>query len=107
MISRVVEEKLQRSLGFSLTTVRAWPYWADRRREKAITMLYPKPTDNDHLMFDARAVSGTSITITHTEDERIHIDADGDRYTFDIGSDDEYLFVGRLGSFAIPLMDWD
>lgn len=67
-----------------------------------------KPADYDHLMRHARSrFSGASVTITHTEDERIHIDVDGDRYTFDIGSDDdEYLFVGQLGSFAIPLMDW-
>ncbi|MXP09633.1 hypothetical protein [Pseudoblastomonas halimionae] len=72
-------------------------------------MTHPEPADYDHLMRHARArFPGASITITHTEDERIHIDADGARYTFDIGSDDdEYLFVGRLGSFAIPLMDWD
>ena len=71
-------------------------------------MTYQKPADYDHLMRYARArFPGASITITHTEDEHIHIDVDEDRYTFDIGSDDdEYLFVGQLGSFAIPLMDW-
>lgn len=72
-------------------------------------MTQSKPADYDHLMRHACArFPGELITITHTEDERIHIDVDGDRYTFDIGSDDdEYLFVGRAGTFAIPLMDWE
>lgn len=70
-------------------------------------MTQPEPADYEHLLRYARArFPEASITITHTEDERIHIDVDGDRYTFDIGSDDdEYLFVGQFGSFAIPLMD--
>lgn len=72
-------------------------------------MTHSIPADYDHLVRHARArFPGASITITHTEHERIHIDADGDRYTFDIGSDDdEYVFVGQLGTFTIPLMEWD
>ena len=72
-------------------------------------MTHQKPADYDHLMRYARTrFPGASITITHTEDERVHIDVDGDRYTFDIGSDDdEYAFVGRFSSFAIPLLGWD
>lgn len=72
-------------------------------------MTNPKPADYDHLIRHARArFPGASITITYTQDERIHVDVNADRYTFDIGSDDdEYRFIGRAGNFSIPLMDWD
>ena len=46
----------------------------------------------------------------HTPAEVIHIDVDGYRFTFEIGSDDdEYIFTDGKVSFAIPLMeiDWD
>ena len=46
----------------------------------------------------------------HTPDEIIHIDVDGHRYTFGIGSDDDaYVFADGKDAFSIPLMeiDWD
>lgn len=72
-------------------------------------MTNPNPADYDHLMAHARALfPGASITITYTDDERIHFDVNIDRFTFDIGSDDDaYCFVGRSGTFLIPLMDWE
>ncbi|MGP1354635.1 MAG: hypothetical protein ACTS1Z_15075 [Parasphingopyxis sp.] len=72
-------------------------------------MTHAKPADYDHLMRHARTrFPNASVTISYTDDERIYIDVDADRYAFDIGSDDdEYLFVGRAGTFAIPLMDWE
>ena len=72
-------------------------------------MTHQKPADYEHLICHVRArFPGEAVRITYTEDERIHIDVGAHRYTFDIGSDDdEYLFVGQLGSFSIPLIDWD
>lgn len=44
----------------------------------------------------------------HTPDEIVHIDVNGHRYTFEIGSDDdEYVFTDGVTAFAIPLMDFD
>lgn len=69
------------------------------------------PLDRLHLLSHAQALfPGAVIDVIHTPDEIIHIDADGHRYTFEIGSDDdEYLFTSEKASFSIPLMeiDWD
>jgi hypothetical protein len=63
--------------------------------------------DHDHLLAYAKAIfPGSMISVTHTDDEVIHIDVDGVRYTFEIGSDDEeYVFTNEDDTFRIPLMD--
>lgn len=70
-----------------------------------------EPLDRLHLLSNAQALfPGAVIEVTHMSDEIIHIDVDGHRYTFEIGSDDdEYLFTDGKASFSIPLMeiDWD
>lgn len=70
------------------------------------------PADYDHLMQHAQDMfPGSVIEVIHTPDEIIHIDVDGQRYTFEIGSDDdEYMFCDGTTSFAIPLFldpTWD
>ena len=70
-----------------------------------------EPLDRLHLLSHAQALfPGAVIEVFHTPDEIIHIDVDGHRYTFEIGSDDdEYFFTDGKASFSIPLMeiDWD
>lgn len=70
------------------------------------------PADYDHLLQHAqRLFPGARIDITYTDDEIIHIDVDGHRYTFEIGSDDdEYVFDNGSTCFTIPLFldpTWD
>lgn len=62
--------------------------------------------DHDHLLQHANHLfPGSEIQITYTDDELIHIDVDGVRYTFEIGSDDdEYVFTCPSRSFSVPLM---
>lgn len=70
-----------------------------------------EPFNRLHLLSHAQALfPGAVIEVIHTPDEMIHIDVDGHRYTFEIGSDDdEYFFSDGKASFSIPLMeiDWD
>lgn len=68
-----------------------------------------EPLDRLHLLSHAQALfPGAMIDVIHTPDEIIHIDVDGHRFTFEIGSDDdEYLFADGTASFSIPLMDFD
>lgn len=68
-----------------------------------------EPLDRLHLLSHARALfPGAVIAVIHTPDEIIHIDVNGHRSTFEIGSDDdEYLFTDGITSFCIPLMDFD
>jgi hypothetical protein len=70
-------------------------------------MSTPYYADHVHLLAHAKAIfPGSTISITHTDDEVIHIDVDGVRYTFEIGSDDEeYVFTKGNDTFRIPLMD--
>lgn len=65
--------------------------------------------DHDHLLHHAQGLfPDAAIQITHTDDEIIHIDVDGHRYTFEIGSDDdEYVFTDGRTTFTVPLMDLD
>ncbi|MDR2857605.1 MAG: hypothetical protein LBV50_07130 [Novosphingobium sp.] len=67
-----------------------------------------EPTDYRHLLFHAQALfPGAVIDVIHMPDETIHIDVDGHRYTFEIGSDDdEYIFTDGKVTFSIPLMDF-
>lgn len=70
------------------------------------------PADYDHLRQHAqRLFPGARINITYTDNEIIHIDVNGHRYTFEIGSDDEeYIFDDGSTCFAIPLFldsNWD
>lgn len=62
--------------------------------------------DTQHLIHHAEALfPGSVIAITY-EDEVIHIDVDGHRYSFEIGSDDDhYVFSDSKTSFIIPLME--
>lgn len=64
-----------------------------------------RPADYLHLLQHARDMfPGLGIDIAYTEDEIIHIDVDGHRYTFEIGSDDDaYTFTDGSVSFTIPL----
>jgi len=66
-----------------------------------------QPQDHDYLIHHACLLfPGSTVAVTYTEDEIIHLDIDGTRFTFEIGSDDdEYVFHGAGRSFAIPLMD--
>jgi hypothetical protein len=70
-----------------------------------------EPLDRSHLLSHAQALfPGAVIEVIHTPNEIIHIDVDGHRYTFEIGSDDdEYVFTDGKTTFTIPLMeiDWD
>ncbi len=68
-----------------------------------------EPLDRSYLLSHAQALfPGSVIDVTHTPDEIIHIDVDGHRYTFEIGSDDdEYLFTDGKRAFAIPLLESD
>lgn len=70
-----------------------------------------EPLDRSHLQSHAHALfPGAVIDVIHTPNEIIHIDVDGHRYTFEIGSDDDkYLFTDGKHAFTIPLMeiDWD
>lgn len=71
-----------------------------------------KPADYDHLMqHTQQQFPGATIDITYTDDEAIHIDVDGLRFTFEIGSDDDaYIFSDGATVFEIPLFldpTWD
>ena len=68
-----------------------------------------EPLDWSHLLSHAQALfPGANIVVIHTPEEIIHIDVDGHRYTFEIGSDDdEYFFTDGKASFSIPLMEID
>lgn len=70
-----------------------------------------EPLDRSHLLSHTQPLfPGAVIDVIHTPDEIIHIDVDGHRFTFEIGSDDdEYLFTDGKAFFSIPLMeiDWD
>ncbi|KPL67686.1 hypothetical protein SZ64_05875 [Erythrobacter sp. SG61-1L] len=68
-----------------------------------------EPLDRLHLLSHAQALfPGAVIEVIQTRDEIIHIDVDGHRFTFEIGSDDdEYLFTDGKTSFSIPLMEID
>lgn len=63
--------------------------------------------DCDHLLVHAQTLfPGAMISVSHTDEEMIHIDVDDVRYTFEIGSDDEeYSFTNGENSFQIPLME--
>ena len=67
------------------------------------------PIDHDHLISHAQATfPGSDIKVVYSRDEIIHLDVDGHRYTFEIGSDDdEYVFTDGKMSFSIPLMEID
>lgn len=67
------------------------------------------PLDRTHLLTHAQALfPGATIDVIHAPDEIIHIDVDGHRYTFAMGSDDdEYVFTDESMTFTIPIMDFD
>lgn len=73
-----------------------------------------RPADYQHLMqHTMRLFPGAQIDISYTDDEIIHTDVDGHRFTFEIGSDDDaYIFDDGVSAFEIPIMenpdiDWD
>lgn len=68
-----------------------------------------EPLDRLHLLSHAQDLfPGAIIDVIHTPDEIIHIDVDGHRYTFEIGSDDDaYAFTDGVTEFTMPLMDFD
>jgi hypothetical protein len=63
--------------------------------------------DHDYLLDHARRLfPDARIQVTHADDEVIHIDVNGHRYTFEITSDDEeYVFSDGRETFTIPLME--
>lgn len=65
-----------------------------------------KPADYLHLIRHAWVLfPEATIEITY-HDESIHLDVNGHRFTFEIGSDDDsYVFSDGATSFEIPLMD--
>ncbi|SLK07517.1 hypothetical protein [Novosphingobium mathurense] len=64
-----------------------------------------QPRDWLHLTSHARKLfPGAVIEVIYAPEEIIHIDVDGHRYTFEIGSDDDaYIFTDGSVSFTIPL----
>lgn len=72
-------------------------------------MLNYEPRDHGHLLAHAEVqFPGSHIVVIHAPNEIIHIEVDGHRYTFEIGSDDdEYVFTDGKTTFFIPLMDFD
>jgi hypothetical protein len=64
-----------------------------------------RPADYLHLLQHAWDLfPGSHVEIIYTEDEIIHIDVDGHRFIFEIGSDDDaYTFSDGSTSFTIPL----
>ncbi|OHT18509.1 hypothetical protein [Edaphosphingomonas haloaromaticamans] len=68
-----------------------------------------QPLDRTHLLSHAQALfPDTTINVVYDPNEIIHIDVNGRRYTFEIGSDDdEYVFTDGLTTFTIPIMDCD
>lgn len=68
-----------------------------------------EPSDRLHLLSQAQALFPDAvIDVIHTPDEIVHIDVNGHRYTFEIGSDDdEYVFTDGVTAFTIPLMHFD
>ena len=66
-----------------------------------------EPLDRSHLFSHAQALfPGAVIEVIHMPDEIIHIEVDGHRYTFEIGSDDdEYVFTDGHTTFTIPLLE--
>lgn len=68
-----------------------------------------EPRDRFHLLSHAQALfPGSVIEVIHAPGEIIHIEVDGHRFTFEIGSDDdEYIFTDGHTTFTIPLMEID
>lgn len=68
-----------------------------------------EPLDRLHLLSHAQTLfPGAVIEVIQMPDEIIHLDVNGHRYTFEIGSDDdEYLFTDGQTCFMIPLMEID
>lgn len=68
-----------------------------------------EPLDRLHLLSHAQALfPGAVIDVIHTPDEIIHLDVDGHRFTFEIGSDDNaYVFTDGNAAITIPLMEID
>lgn len=73
-----------------------------------------RPLDYDHLLASARALfPDSTVAVIYSPYETIHVDVDGHRFTFEIGSDDdEYVFTDGKTTFTVPLMDlgedfWD
>jgi hypothetical protein len=68
-----------------------------------------EPFDREHLLSHAKLIfPHATIELIYAPDEIMHIDVDGHRYTFEIGSDDdEYVFTDEITSIAIPLMDFN
>lgn len=63
--------------------------------------------DHDHLLqYAQRLFPDAEIHVEHTDDEIIHIDVNGHRFTFEITSDDEeYVFSDGRDTFTVPLME--
>jgi len=70
-----------------------------------------KPADYLHLLQHAWDLFPDANVEIIYEDEMVHFDVDGHRYTFEIGSDDDaYVFSDNESSFTIPLFldpTWD
>lgn len=67
-----------------------------------------EPVDRLHLVRHAQALfRGATIDVVYAPDEIIHLDVNGHRFTFEIGSDDDkYVFTDGKTTFTIPLMDF-
>ena len=65
-----------------------------------------KPADYLHLLQHAWDLFPDATIEIAYDDEIIHLDVDGHRFTFEIGSDDDYyVFSDGRSSFVIPLME--
>ena len=80
-------------------------YRRDGQRKEAILSTDEEPLDRQHLFEHAHALFPCAkIEVIHSPDEVIHIDVNGHRFTFEVGSDDdEYAFTDGYTWFAIPL----
>lgn len=68
-----------------------------------------EPLDRLHLLSHAQALfPGAVIDVIHAPGDIIHLDVEGHRFTFEIGSDDDaYVFTDGNVTFTIPLMEID
>ena len=66
-----------------------------------------EPLDRLHLLSHAQALFPSAvIDVIYTPDELIYIHVDGHRYSFEIGSDDDFNdFSDGQTNFRVPLLE--
>jgi len=69
---------------------------------------YDEKAERNYLIKEAsKLYPNASITVDYDdEDEAIHLDIDGTRYTFQVGSDDDaYVFQSSGARIMLPALD--